>query len=445
MAVDKRPRPVSLRRSLGYFAPSYFMAIVGYLAVNAVAARMLGPSTFAYYVVLTTATTLVGQFGLLGVHRSGLREAARADAAESVADLFRGVRAVLRIPLPLVSVGCAVVIWAWQGSDPDAVVIAVLTGVLVYESGYQLVSVNYLRGLGHLRAASLLSGRSGGALVAGAQAACLLVVAGLAPDSGLPGVLLGTVVGYALPLVWAQRTLHRTWRRDAESGGILRDLRVVLERDWKFVFSQSGGFLNSTVELWLGAAVLTAGGASLFVAAQRIARLLIIPATSLQIVFSPAISRLAAAGERRQLESLVRTASSVTTVVSGVLWIPMVVAPHFVLDTVFGSGFAGAAAALILIATGYLLNAVSGMSGTTLSMSNHEGDNAVITWGVVGARVVSGFICASVWGVLGLAASSAVISVLFYAVTWTMVRRRLSLSTHATLRPRLSLLARIHG
>ncbi len=446
MVTDvKRPRPVSLRRSLGYFVPSYVVAVVGYLAVNAVAARLLGPSGFAYYVVLTTTTTLVGQFGLLGVHRSGLREAARADSSESLAELFRGVRAVLRIPLPLVSVGCAVVVWAWQGNNTESAVIAVLTGILVYESGYQVVSQNYLRGLGHLQAASLLSGRSGGALVAGAQAAALLVVAWLAPDSGLPGVMLGTVVGYALPLVWVWRRLRQTSRAEVRPGGSLQDLRVVLKRDWRFIFSQSGGFLNSTLELWLAAAVLTAGGASLFVAAQRIARLLIIPASALQVVFSPAISRLAAAGERRELESLVRTASTVTTLVSGVLWIPLVVAPGLVLGIVFGSGFEGAAAALILIATGYMLNAVSGMSGTTLSMSSHEGDNAIITWSVVGARVVSGVVCASVWGVVGLAASSAAISVLYYATTWTTVRRRLSISTHATMRPQLSMLARIRG
>ncbi len=445
MAVGKQPRAVSLLRSLGYFVPSYLVAVLGYLAVNAVAARMLETSGFAYFVVLTTATTLVGQLGLLGVHRSGLREAARTEDSESLAELFRGVRAVLRVPLPLASVACAAVVWASLGNETGSVVIAVLTGVLVYESGYQVVATNYLRGLGHVQAASLLSGRSGGALVAGAQAATLLGVAWLAPDSGLPGVMLGYVVGYALPLFWVGWRLRHTWRTETGSGGSLQDLRVVLKRDWRFIFSQSGGFLNSTVELWLAAAVLAPAGASLFVAAHRIARLLVIPATSLQVVFSPAIARLAASEDRRPLEALVRTASSVTTAVSGVLWIPLVVAPQLVLGLVFGSGFEGAAAALVLISTGYLLNAVSGMSGTTLSMAGHEGQTAAITWSIVVVRVVFGVVCASVWGVLGLAVSSAAMSVLYYASTWTTARRRLSVSTHATLRPQLSLLGRIRG
>jgi O-antigen/teichoic acid export membrane protein len=441
----KRPKPASLINSLAYFVPSYFLAIIGYLALNVIAARMLGPSGFGYYVVLVTVTTFVGQVSLLGVARSGLREAAHAHDAETLADLRRGVQAVLRIPLPLASALTGAAVWAWQGGDDSAVVTAILTAVLVYECGYGVVTTNFLRGLGHLRAANLLAGRSGGALVAVAQVACLLVVATFAPDSGLPGVLLGTVTGYALVLGWVWWLLQRSWPHSGGPVRPLRDLRTVLKRDWKFTFSQTGGFLNSTVELWLGAALLTAPEASLFAAAQRIGRLLVIPAASLQIVFSPAISRLARADNRRELELLVRTAASVTTVVSGVLWVPMVLAPDFVLRMVFSDGFAPAASALMLISTGYLLNSVSGMSGTTLSMSHHEGDMALISWCVVSARVVSGVLCVWAFGLVALAASSAVISVLYYAATWSAVRRRLAISTHATLRPRMSLLTRISG
>ena len=111
--------------------------------------------------------------------------------------------------------------------------------------------------------------------------------------------------------------------------------------------------MNSTVELWLAGAVLSAGATSLFAASQRLGRLLVIPATSLATVFSPAIARLSSSGERAQLQTLIRTAASVTTAFSAVLWLPMVIAPEFVLRTVFGAGFEGAAPALMLLATGY--------------------------------------------------------------------------------------------
>ena len=439
----KRPAPVSLIRSLVYFIPSYAVAVAGYLAVNVVAARVLGPSGFGYLVVLMTVTGLVAQLGLMGIHRAGLRETARAEDPEILAGLRRGVRAVLLVPLPLVSVAMAAVVWLIHPAG--GVETAVLSGALVYATGYQLLAANFLRGLGHIKMASLLSGRSGGSLIAVVQAFAVALVAWLAPGAGLAGVLLGVVVGYVAPLLLAGWVLNRSWPAVARPHHTLRELRVVAKRDWRFTVSQSGGYLNSTVELWLGAAILSAGATSLFAAAQRLARLLVIPASSLAIVFSPAIARLSAAGQRGKLQQLVRTAATVTTAVSAVLWLPMVVAPEAVLNVVFGPGFEAAAPALVLIATGYLLNAVSGMSGKTLSMTHHEGDQAVITWSVVVVRLVSGAVCASLWGITGLAASALAISALYYLANWVAVRRRLSISTHATLRPNLRLLARTAG
>ncbi len=444
-ATRARPSPVSLLRALFYFVPSYAVAIVGYLAVNVIAARMLGPSGFGYLVVLLTVAGLVAQLALLGLHRAGLREASRADDVDTLIALRRQVRAVLSVPLPVASAATAAVVWLLSPGDEFEVATALLSGVLVYQSGYQLLSANFLRGLGHIRTASLLSGRSGGALVAAVQAAGVGLIAYLAPDSGLAGVLLGIVVGYLGPLCYVQWVLNRSWPTPTGPHRTVAQLRTIVKRDWRFTFSQSGGYLNSTVELWLAGAVLTAGGTSLFAASQRLGRLLVIPATSLATVFSPAIARLSSRGDRTQLQTLVRTAASVTTAFSAVLWLPMVIAPELVLRTVFGPGFEDAAPALMLIATGYLLSALSGMSGKTLSMSHYEGDLAVITWVVVAVRVVSGLLCAYFWGVTGLAASAVVISAAYYVANWVAVRRRLSISTHATLRPKLRILTRIAG
>ncbi len=443
--TDARPKAMSLHRSLMYFVPSYFLAIGGYLALNVVAARILGTSDFGYFVVLVTVTALIGQLSLLGVHRSGLREAARADNPEMLRDLRRGVRAVLLIPLPIAATATAGAVLLWRGSDPNGIATAALSGVLVFAAGYQKVSVNFLRGLGHVRAASMITGRSGGALVAVVQAFCVLLVAWLAPEWGLPGVLAGTAAGYVLPLTWAWWLLHQRWPHAERPNQTLRDLRLVIKRDWRFAVSQTGGFLNSTVELWLAGAILSAGATSLFAAGQRIGHLLIVPSTSLQIVFSPALARLAKKDDHAQLEPLVRTAATVASVASGLLWVPMVVVPGVILTLVFGEGFVGAAPALMLLASGYLLNSISGLSATTLSMTHHEGDVALINWCAVVVRLISGIVCAGLWGVTGLAASSAAIATLHYAASWSTVRWRLSISTHATWRPRLSLLRRISG
>lgn len=438
-------RRISLFGSLMYFVPSYFLSIASFLGLNMVAARMLGTDDFGYFVVLVNATTLVGQFALVGVHRSGLREAASADSKEALGHLRRGVRAVLLIPLPFASVATAVLIIVWRGSSPANLATAMLSGILVFFAGYQKVSANFLRGLGHVRAASMLTGRSGGALIVLAQAVCVLIVAWLAPDSGLPGVLAAASAGFLMPLAWSWWMLRRSMPHGATTARTWEDLRHVVKRDWRFALSQAGGFLNSTVELWIAGAILTAGATSLYAASLRIGSLLLVPSTSLQVVFSPALARLAKNGDRLQLEGLIRTAASVATAVCGVLWLPMILIPATVLTIVFGDGFSSAAPALMFLTTGYLLNSISGLSATVLSMAHYEGDVALINWGGVIARIIFGSVCASIWGVTGLAASSMVIATVHYAVSWWVARQRLSISTHVTIRPKLALLGRIAG
>ncbi len=437
---------MSLFRSLVYFVQSYLLAIVGYLAVSVLAARILGTSQFGYYVALVTAANFIGQFALMGVHRSGLREASRANSSEALNGLRRGVRAVLLVPLPAASLATAAGVLLIQGDiKPGGIATAALTGVLVFATGYQKVSANFLRGLGHLRAATLVTGRSGGALVALGQAPALAVALWLVPESGLPGVMVCTLFGYLLPLLWAWWLLHKSLPHDGVRSHTMRDLRGVLKRDWRFQFSQTGGFLNSTVELWLAGAVLSASGLSLFAGAQRIGHLMVIPSTSLSVVFSPALARLAKKDDHGHFEKLVRTAATVSASATALLWIPIMLVPGFILTLILGEGFAAAAPALMFIATGFMLNSISGMSATTLSMSHHEGDVAVINWCAVALRVVSGLVCAHFWGLTGLAASSAGVATLFYFATWSAARWRLSISTQATLHPDIGLLRRVSG
>jgi len=444
-SAGTRPKPISLFSSLVFFVPSYMLAVGGALALNVVAARVLGTSDFGYFAIVMTATTLIGQFALFGVHRSGLREAARTQDTKTLQDLRRGVRAVLLIPLPVAAVGTAITVLLIRGGDPGGVATALLTGALVFAAGYQKVCANFLRGIGHVRAATLLTGRSGGAAIVIGQSICVLLVGWLAPGWGLPGVLAAALVGYLLPLSWGWWLLHKSWPAAKQSGGMWQELRKVIRRDWRFAASQAGGFLNSTVELWVAGALLSAGDTSLYAAAQRTAHVLTISSGSLTVVFSPALARLAKRDDHAQMEPLVRTASTVSTIVSCLLWIPMMVAPTLVLSVIFGTGFEGAAPALMFLATAMLLNSISGMSATTLSMAHHEGDVVWINWTAAILRVVVGVICASTWGITALAASSCAIASLHYFASWSAVRWRLSISTHATFRPKLSLLRRISG
>jgi O-antigen/teichoic acid export membrane protein len=219
----------------------------------------------------------------------------------------------------------------------------------------------------------------------------------------------------------------------------------VVHRDWKFASNQVGGYVHSTLDLWLCALLLSAEATSAFGAGLRAAQFLLIPTTSLQVVFAPAISRMSRDQQTRRLERLVRTGSSFATVMAVVLWVPMVFAPGPVLGTMFGSDFAGDGPILILLATGFLLNSATGLSATTLAMSRKEGWVSVALWAGLVPRILCGTVAALLWGPVGLAASSMTITILLYFGLWALARHQTGVATHLTLRPSLRLLSRVAG
>jgi len=446
-SLKGRRGQVALSGAIGWFAVSYGGAVLGYLAVNAFAARLLDDS-FGYFVLAATVSTLLGQLGLMGVHRGGLREAARLEPGddEGLRELRRGVRAVALVLLPSTSLVTAAVTFAVVDGVDSATrwTIAIGMGVLVWFGGLQKLWANYLRGFGQVRFASLLEGRSGGALAAACQGLLLGAVLLFRPEWGLSGALAALAVGLAIPVTVAWRRMLPVWSHVSGRGPVFRDLRRVVGRHWRFASNLLGGYLNGTVEIWLAALILTSLDASLFSAAQRLSVLLAIPLVSLGVVFSPVVSRLVD-NDNARLEKLLRTGATMATVVTAVLWIPMLILPETVLSTVFGEGFADAAPILALLTVGSMSHVLSGMSGTALTMSRHESVVATIQWIVLAVRVLAGVLAALAFGAVGLGASAAAVTVCLYLTLWIVARRRMRMWTHPTLRPRIRLLRQTSG
>jgi len=442
---SRRPLPdgrISLSGAIVWFAVSYGSALLGYLALNAFAARLLG-DMFGYFVLIVTVSTVLGQTGLVGVHRGGLREAARLrpDDLEGLRDLRRGARAVSWLTLPVTAAITATVTFvAVDGiSDASRWTVAFAMGALVWLSGQQKLWANYLRGFGQVRFASLLEGRAGGALVSAVQGLLLGAILLFYADWGLGGALVALAVAYVVPVAVAWRRVARVWDNVEVSGAVFRDLRVAAGRHWRFASNVLGAYLNSVVEIWIAVAILTAVDASLFSAAQRLSVMLAVPLLSLSVVFSPVVSRMFADDDRR-LELLLRTGASLAASATAIVWLPMLLFPDTVLMAVYGSEFGPASPILVLLTIGGLANVLSGLSGTALMMSRHEDVVWVVQWAAVLIRVAAGLAMASLFGAVGLGASAATVTVVLYATFWQLARRRTGLRTQLTLRPSLRLL-----
>ena len=439
----------TLQGALGWFVASYGVAIAGYLALNALASRFLGRSEFGYFVVVITVTSVIGQFALLGVHRAGLREAARidADAHDQLAGLRLGVRAVSLVSLPAFGLVSGVVTWVLLHGQPSGErwSVSVWVAALVVLSGHQKLWANYLRGFGQVKFASMLEGRSGGALSAVLQSAFVAVVWIFFPDLGLSGALAACALGYLLPVAAAYAQVTRHWRHATATPSLWRDLRVVVGRDWRFASGQFASYLNANLELWMAGLLLTAVDTSLFSASQRLSLLLVTPLTSLQVVFSPAIARTYADDDPRRLEALVRTGATLAAIPMGLVCLPLLIAPGPILDLVFGSGYGAGASVLVLITVGSIVNVITGLCGATLSMTHREGIVATVQWVGLAVRLVLGVAAALALGIDGLAASAGLVTAGVYLALWVITKRRVGVLTHLTLRPKLSILRNTAG
>lgn len=440
-----------------WFAGSYVCAVLGFFALNAVAGRWLGPDDFGLMVAALTATGLLGQVGLIGSHRSGLREAARlrgTDDPVALGALRNGVLAVCRTTLPLAGLVAAVgaYVLAPRGTVTDRLLLGAVLFVSVQLVGQQQLWANYARGFGHVRLASLLEGRSGGALVAVGQAALALLAWQLVPGWGLLGALGAVALGYVVPLVVSRRVVRGHWPRGVGPRLRLRaDLGVVVRRDWKFLTTQVATFLNTSTEIWIAAAVLSAVDTSMYSAGQRLAMVLVLPLTLVQVVLAPVIARAVGPGGARteegsrRLERLVRTAASVATALALLMAVPLLVAPTWVIGLLYGPGFSAAAPVLVLLSLGCLGNVATGAAGTALSMLGREGVAARVQWVGVVFRVGVGVPAAVAYGLSGLTVSALAAACVVFTMMWWSARSAVGISTHATVRPDLGLLRRTAG
>lgn len=442
-------KQVSLGGATLWFAVPYGFALLSYFAINAIAARWLGVDGFGRFAAVITVTTLFGQLGLLGIHRAGLRAAARlrdGDDPAELAEQLRTVRAVTRLSLPGTGLVSAIGAWVLLSGDGQASWLApVAVGLLVVVSGQQRLWANYLRGFGNVRVAGLLEGRSGGSLVGVAQVALLGTLFVLTPDLRLGGALAAMAMGYVLPLLAIRGFVARPWRGVRVRWRPLSDLALAWRRGARFAVIQAGSYLNTNLDLWIGVWLLSTAHGSQFAAALRLVLLLIIPLTSLQIVFSPVISRMWHRGELAALERLLRTAATLITGLLAVLLLPMIVLPGPLLEFVFGPAFGPAGLALAILSIGMAVQVLGGMCAPALTMSDAEGLVArVHTIGIV-ARVGFGAVGASLGGIVGLSVSSAIVTAATAVCLWWLARRRLGISTHPTARPQPRLLLRTPG
>jgi O-antigen/teichoic acid export membrane protein len=153
--------------------------------------------------------------------------------------------------------------------------------------------------------------------------------------------------------------------------------------------------------------------------------------TAANMVIAPHIARLHSEGRRADFQRLLTTTSRAVTALAVPLALIFLVFGKQLLPILFGSEFAVAYPALLLLTVGQLVNAVTGSVGTTLAMT---GEERCVLGGNLYAlliNVVLLVVFVPLFGPVGAAASTSIGTIFLNVYLTYQARRRIGISPAA--------------
>lgn len=406
--------------------------------VLVILARALSRPAYATTVLFILVVTLGGTVVRCGLPKSCVRAVASALAAEGREQADRvartGVLTVGFLAVVAIPVSSLVVHFLALGAldDPTLARLSWFVGLVIAVEGYQLTVAEIFRGFHRVGSAVLLGYAARSALL-------LLAVLGLAVgnECSVEHVMWAYLACDVVPAVVGSFRLYRLTR--SPSGptqpfelGVARHLvgvGVTLA-----VVEMTTFFLTQGDSLVVGA-VATHTDTALYNTASRLANLLAIPYFATSLVLPPIVAGLWATGQRGRLERTVRTGAFIGAAPVAIVYLIAVVLARPLFGAVFGTGYRGAALYFIVLGVGPVLNAATGAAVTVLTMVGEQRlvaiATVVVTCLTVGAEVELG----REFGAIGVAAASAVGTIVSNVTLSVAAWRRANVRTWLYLRP----------
>lgn len=389
-----------------------------------VMARLMDQRDFGLLVLAVTLLTAVAALGLVGADYAAVRfvSAARDPAAK---------RGAIVTPLALagaVNLAVAALVLVFAGPIASR-----LLGQPGFADELRLLAL----ALPLTTAAQLLSAcvsgleRASGELVrkvAEQGGRIVLSPLGLVVGLGVAGAVLGLAVAAGLAVLVVGALLARAL--PPGKAGPRVPLRTVVSFAWPQTVANVSRRVWDLVEIVLLTHAAGARGVALYGAAVALGRLPALVYNSFAYRFAPAVARLWETGERAELQSLLKSVTRWVAIFAVPLHAVAIAIPASLL-LVYGSDFAPAATALVLIALASLVNSLFGPVETALIMTGRvrlEMAANVVTTVVVTAAA---FVVIPRYEVVGAAALTLAYAVLLNGLKLFFVQTRLGLTTQS--------------
>ena len=199
------------------------------------------------------------------------------------------------------------------------------------------------------------------------------------------------------------------WLSKREEKAVLKTLLVVA---LPLILAKSSGFLKNWSDTMIIGSYLETDQTGIYNVVIRISKLLAIPLTAINAMQAPRIAKLFAKEDMLGLRTYIRSSTQMIVGLTLPGALLLLIFPKFFLG-MFGPEFVGASDILMIIAVGYVINALAGSVGLLLQMTGHERSYMVITMSTLTVSIGLNFALIPTMGIKGAAITTVVSQLLF--------------------------------
>ena len=409
------------------------LATVLTLILSHILANTLGPSRLGAYFLVFSMVTIGSIVAQMGLDRTVVRLVSASRGTGDAGRARRSVRTIFAMGLAsslllagllVLGLGNFVAIHIYH-SDAVAGVIG-LAAVWTVVTALLSLTAETFRGFQRFWPATLYSGLAVDALLVAGFGA--LWAAGARPS--LREAVALSAGATAVALLAGLLTLRGPVSRLSGDGDVR--VREVASISVPLLVTSLASFAVGTgVDLWVVGHFRPATDVALYGAASRLVFFVATPFIIVSQVVPPIIAELYARGEKEQLESSLRSISTLAGVPAASVLLVFVFAGGFVMETVYTPFFREGATVLAILSVARLVAVCTGSSGATLMMTGHQRTMMSLTIATGVVSLTGEILLAPSYGITGVACATCAAQIMQNLLQLIYARVRVGIWTHA--------------
>jgi O-antigen/teichoic acid export membrane protein/nucleoside-diphosphate-sugar epimerase len=403
------------------------------LFVNALLARLLSVEEMGGYFITLSIVMFASVFAQFGLNYAVVRI-----IAETLA-LGKGQKAIRSIIFIFKFAGGGITFVmffiAFKGGFWfskyifDSVLIAKVSGVMsiwIVVFAFQHLMVETFRGFSDIRLAAIFGGIMPSLIM-------FFFTAGVWIASGTSDLhqvielfIFAGSINICLAGYFLWKKCKEKWKDSAPSA---ISSSYILKMAWPMWITNLMMIILAQSDLWILGILGNGEWVALYAASSRLAILISAPLLIINAVVPPHVAELYARKRRYEMENILRVVASFSGIFGFILFLLYALFGKFILSIVYGENYAVGSTLLYLLSTGQFVLVWGGASGIVLMMTGHQVSMMVITGfsGMLSVLLAIGLI--GKYGTTGVAAATALGSIIQSVCMVIAVKRKLNVWT----------------